>query len=64
MMFDIFGTVINKVVSSAYLIYLNVSLEFDKSFVYIYILKNKSGHNIDPCGTPVVIGRVSDIVFY
>ena len=43
---------------SAYIIYLNVSHEFGKSFIYI---KNKSGPKIEPCGTPVEMGRVSEI---
>jgi hypothetical protein len=51
--------VVNKVLSSAYIIYLNVSHEFDKSVTYI---KNKSGPHIDPCGTLVVIGRASETV--
>ena len=42
--------VLKSVVSSAYDIYLKVSLAFGVSFMYI---KNRSGPNIDPCGTPV-----------
>ena len=37
--------------------YLNVSHEFGKSCIYI---KNKSGPKIEPCGTPVVMGMVSE----
>ena len=42
----------------AYIIYWNVSHEFGKSLIYI---KNKSGPKIEPCGTPVVMGKVSEI---
>ena len=49
--------VVNKVVSSAYIIHLNTLLENTISFMYNV---NKSGPNIDPCGTPVNISALSD----
>ena len=48
---------VNKVVSSAYIINLNTLLENTISFMYNV---NKTGPNIDPCGTPVNISALSD----
>ena len=47
--------VVNKVVSSAYITYLNVLLDFCKSFMYI---TKRSGPIMDPYGTPVVIDKM------
>ena len=49
--------VLKSVVSSAYSIYLKASLAFGMSFMYI---KNRSGPNIDPCGSPVERGSKSE----
>ena len=49
--------VVNRVVSSAYITYLNVLLDFDKLLMYI---TKRSGPIMETCGTPVVIGRVSE----
>ena len=38
---------------------LNNWLVYGMSFIWI---KNKSGPSIDPCGTPIVITRLSDAV--
>ena len=51
--------VVNRVVSSAYITYLNVLLDFGRSLMYI---TKRSGPIMEPCGTPVVIGRVSEIL--
>ena len=51
--------VVNRVVSSAYITYLNVLLDFGGSLMYI---TNKSGPIMEPYGTPVVIGRVSEML--
>ena len=45
-------------VSSAYIIGSNKFEAFFKSYIY---KRNKSGHKIEPCGTPYVI--VSKFVF-
>ena len=44
--------VLNKVVSSAYIIKLNILLAFGISFMYII---NNKGPRIDPCGTKIFI---------
>ena len=44
-------------VSSAYIVQLNISLAAVMSFTYIM---NRSGPNIDPCGTPMEIGAYGD----
>ena len=49
--------VLNKVVSSAYIIKLNI---FGKSFIYII---NNKGQKIDPCDTPMFIDKISDLAF-
>ena len=54
--------VLNKVVSSAYIIKLNILLAFGKSFMYKIIINNK-GPRIDPCGTPMFIDKISDLAF-
>ena len=52
--------VLNNVVSSAYIIHLNMLLACEKSFIYII---NSNGPRIEPCGTPTAIGRISDYFF-
>ena len=52
--------VLNKVVSSAYIIKLIILLAFGKSFMYII---NNKGPRIDPCGTPMFIDKISDLAF-
>ena len=44
--------VLNKVVSSAYIIKLNIWLAFEKSLMYII---NNKGPRTDPCGTLMFI---------
>ena len=51
--------VVSNVVSSAYITYLNVLLDFGKSFMYI---TKRSGPIVEPCGTPVVKDRVSEML--
>ena len=51
--------VVNRVVSPAYITYLNVLLDFGRSLMYI---TKRSGPIMEPCGTPVVIGRVSEML--
>ena len=46
--------VVNRVVSSAYIL-----LDFGKSLMYI---TKRSEPIMEPCGTPVVIGRVSEML--
>ena len=50
---------LNSVVSSAYIINLNILLAWEKSLIYMI---NNKGPSIEPCGTPIVIGRISDLV--
>ena len=50
---------LNSVVSSAYIINLNILLALEKSLIYMI---NNKGPSIEPCGTPIVIGRISDLV--
>ena len=52
--------VLTKVVTSAYLIKLNILPAFGKSFMHI--IDNK-GPRIDPCGTPMFIDKISDLAF-
>ena len=47
--------VLNKVVSSAYILQLNLLLDFGKSFIY-YI--NNKGPRTDPCGAPMFIDNI------
>ena len=47
--------VLNKVVSSAYKIELNILLAF-----WVIVTK---GPRIDPCGTPMFTDKMSDLVF-
>ncbi len=49
--------VVERVVSSAYIMNLNKSLELAISFTYI--IKGK-GQSMDPWGTPVVTASISD----
>ncbi len=49
--------VVERVVSSAYIMNLNKLLEFAISFTYI--IKSK-GPSMDPWGTPVVTVNISD----
>ena len=51
--------VLNNVVSSAYIINLNMLLAYVKSFMYMI---NNNGPRIEPCGTPTAIGRISDFI--
>ena len=48
---------VDRVVSSAYIVQLNISLAAVMSFTYIM---NRSGPNIDPCGTPMECGAYGD----
>ena len=41
-------SLVNRVVSSEYITYLNVLLDFGKSFMYI---TKRSGPIIEPCGS-------------
>ena len=52
-----YSMVVNRLVSSAKSINLNVLLTLGRSLIYI---KNNNGPRIDPCGTPVVIGPIVD----
>ena len=47
-------TVLNKEVSSAYIIKLNILLAFGKSCMYII---NNKGPKINACGTPTFINK-------
>ena len=51
--------VVNRVVSSAYITYLNVLLDFGKLLMYI---TKRSGPIMEPCRTTVVIGTVSEML--
>ena len=53
------SNVLSRVVSSAYMMGVNVSLAMARSSIYI---KKRRGPNIDPWGTPVVIISVADWV--
>ena len=48
---------VDRVVSSAYIVKLNTALAALMSFTYIM---NRSGPNIDPCGTPMESGAYGD----
>ena len=50
---------VDRAVSSAYIIQLNNFVALGRSLMYII---KSNGPRIDPCGTPVVILRVSDFV--
>ena len=50
-----------SVLSSAYDMFLNISLAFVKSFRYML---NKSGPRRDSCGTPVLTGRRLDLMLF
>ena len=58
--FPKYAKLLNNVVSSAYIMNLNILLASEKSLIYIMI--NNKGPSIEPCGTPTVIGRISDFV--
>ena len=55
--------VLDKVVSSAYIIKSNFLVDSQKSFIY---MTNNKGPRIDPCGTPIVKGivkgKISDLL--
>ena len=51
--------IVTRVESSAYITYLNVLLDSGKSFMYITKI---SGPIMEPCGIPVVKGRVSEML--
>ena len=51
--------VLDMVVSSAYIIKSNFFLDSGKSFIYMI---NNNGPTIDPCGTPIVKGKISDLL--
>ena len=51
--------VLDKVVSSAYIIKSNFFVDSGKSFIYMI---NNNGPRIDPCGTPIVKGKISDLL--
>ena len=48
----------NSVVSSAYMIILNMSVYDGNSLMYT---ENRKGPKTEPCGTPVLISSVSDV---
>ena len=50
-----------NVVSSAYISISNILLTEGRSLIYI---RNNSGPNIDPCGTPVAIEALFDFIFH
>ena len=52
-------SVLERVASSAYVIKSNLSLDCSTSLMYII---NSNGPSIDPCGTPVFIYKISDLV--
>ena len=52
--------VLNKVVSSVYIIKFIMLLAFEKSFIYII---NNKGLRINPCSTPMFIDKISDLAF-
>ena len=52
--------VLNKVVSSAYIIKLKILLAFGKLFMYII---NNKGPRTYPCGTPQFIDKISDLAY-
>ena len=52
--------VLNKVVSSKYIVKLNILLAFRKSLMYII---NNKGPRKDPCGTPMFMDKISDLAF-
>ena len=49
--------VLDKVVSSAYIIKSNFLVDSEKSFIYMI---NNKGPRIEPCGTPIFKGKISD----
>ena len=51
--------VLDKVVSLAYIIKSNFFVDSGKSFIYMI---NNNGPRIDPCGTPIVKGKISDLL--
>ena len=51
--------VLDKVISSAYIIKSNFLVDSEKSFIYMI---NNKGPIIDPCGTPIVKGKISDLL--
>ena len=50
-----------RVVSSAYIMKLNMLLASEKSFIYII---HSNGPRIEPFGTPVVIGKMLDFMLF
>ena len=52
-------SVLERVVSSAYAIKSNLPLDCSISLMYII---NSNGPSIDPCGTPVFISKISDLI--
>ena len=58
-LFPKYAKLLNNVVSSAYIINLNILLASEKPLIYVI---NNKGPSIEPCGTPTVIGRTSDFV--
>ena len=50
-----------RVVSSAYIMKSNMLLASEKSFINII---NSNRPRIEPCGTPVVIGKMLDFVLF
>ena len=57
----LYSIVVNRLVSSANNINLNVLLTLGRSFIYI---RKSSGPKTEPCGTPVVIVPVGDDVSF
>ena len=50
--------VLDQVVSSSYIIKLNCLVDSEKSFIYMI---NNKGPRIEPCGTPIFKGKISDL---
>ena len=56
---------LESVMSSAYIMKWKRSLDSGKSFIYIiFFFWKRSAPKMDPWGTPVTIGRVSDLVSF
>ena len=52
-------SVLTREVSSTYVMNLKTVLACEKSLIYTM---NNRGHSIEPCGTPVFIGKKSDFM--
>ena len=54
--------VLDKVVSSAYILKSIFLVDSEKSFIYRAYMINNKGPKIDPCGTPIVKGNISELL--